>query len=366
MREELLMFWLSLEGHIAKIKLDILEANFGSLAEAHSAISKGKYGQIKGIGEKQLEKLRFLSDMSEIEDKYANMVEKGIKYTHYFNKDYPDKLRNICSAPIGLFYKGNLPKNEEKIISVVGSRDATEKGLYYAGKLSEELSNYGVSVVSGMALGIDSSAHNGALKGEKGKTYAILGCGVDICYPANNIELYLSIIEKGGIISEFPIGTAPVRANFPQRNRIISGLSDGVFVVEAREKSGSLITADMGLEQGKNIYALPGRSEEPLSRGTNKLIQYGAKLVSDVNDILEDFDFPILNAKQECLQNLTLESNEKIVYSTLCLIPKHISEILSETGLDEGELFTILLRLEFKGYVRRTSFDYYIAVPSYI
>ena len=137
-------------------------------------------------------------------------------------------------------------------------------------------------------------------------------------------------------------------------------------MVEAREKSGSLITADMGLEQGKNIYALPGRTEEPLSRGTNKLIQYGAKLVSDVNDILEDFDFPILNAKQECLQNLILESNEKIVYSTLCLIPKHISEILSETGLDEGELFTILLRLEFKGYVRRTSFEYFVAVPSYI
>ena len=157
-----------------------------------------------------------------------------------------------------------------------------------------------------------------------------------------------------------------MKANFPQRNRIISGLSDGVFVVEAREKSGSLITADMGLEQGKNIYALPGRTEEPLSRGTNKLIQYGAKLVSDVSDILEDFDFPILNAKQECLQNLTLESNEKIVYSTLCLIPKHISEILSETGLDEGELFTILLRLEFKGYVRRTSFEYFVALPSYI
>ena len=115
MREDLLMFWLSLEGHIAKIKLDILEANFGSLAEAHSAISKGKYGNIKGIGEKQLERLRVLSDMSEIEDKYANMVEKGIKYTHYFNKDYPDKLRNICSAPIGLFYKGNLPNNEEML-----------------------------------------------------------------------------------------------------------------------------------------------------------------------------------------------------------------------------------------------------------
>ena len=194
----------------------------------------------------------------------------------------------------------------------------------------------------------------------------MLGCGADVCYPPNNIELYLSIIEKGGLISEFPLGTQPIRANFPQRNRIISGISDGVFVVEARDKSGSLITADMGLEQGKNIYALPGRSEEPLSRGTNKLIQYGAKLVNEAKDILEDFDFPILNKKQECLQNLILESHEKIVYATLCLTPKHISEILSETGLDEGELFKVLLELEFKGYVRRTSFEYYIAVPLYL
>ena len=366
MREELLMFWLSLEGHIAKIKYDILEANFGSIEAAFEAVRKGKCGKLKGVGEKLLERLRWLSDKSEIEEKYERMNENGIKYTYYFKKDYPDKLRNIHSAPIGLFYKGKLPNNEEKIISVVGSRDATEKGLYYGQKISEELSNNGISIVSGMALGIDSAAHSGALRGKKGTTYAILGCGVDICYPANNIELYYSIIEKGGIISEFPMGTEPMKANFPQRNRIISGLSDGIFVVEAREKSGSLITADLGLEQGKNIYALPGRSEEPLSRGTNRLIQYGAKLVSDVNDILEDFNFPVLNLKKECLQNLTLESNEKIVYSTLCLIPKHISEILSETGLDEGELFVILFRLETKGYVRRTSFEYYIAVPTYV
>ncbi len=366
MREELLMFWLSLEGHIAKIKYDILVANYGSLEEAYEAVSKGKALKIKGLGDRLLERLKGLSDKSEIEEKYELMKEKGVEYTHYFDKDYPDKLRNICSAPIGLFYKGSLPDNEEKIISVVGSRDATEKGLYYANKISKELSDNGVSVVSGMALGIDSAAHYGALQGERGKTYAVLGCGADICYPLNNIELYLSIIEKGAVISEFPLGTQPVRANFPQRNRIISGISDGVFVVEAREKSGSLITADMGLEQGKNIYALPGRSEEPLSRGTNKLIQYGAKLVNETGDILEDFDFPILNAKQACLKNLTLESREKIVYATLCLTPKHISEILAETGFDEGELFAVLLRLEFKGYVRRTSFEYYIAVPLYI
>lgn len=366
MREELFMFWLSLEGHIAKIKYDILVANYGSLLEAYEAISKGKYLKIKGVGDKQLERLKNLSDKSELKEKYEKMKEDGVKYVDYFDKIYPDKLRNICSAPIGLFYKGHLPSNEEKIISVVGSRDATEKGLYYAKKISAELSDNGVSVVSGMALGIDSAAHYGAIQGNKGKTYAVLGCGVDICYPLNNIELYLSIMKEGGIISEFPMGTEPMKANFPQRNRIISGLSDGVFVVEAREKSGSLITADMGLEQGKNIYALPGRSEEPLSRGTNKLIQYGAKLVNDVNDILEDFDFPILNIKQECLQNFKLESNEKIVYSTLCLIPKHISEISSETGLEEGELFAVLLRLEFRGYVRRTSFEYYIAVPLYV
>ena len=366
MREELLMFWLSLEGHMAKIKYDILVANYGSLSESYEAINKGKYTKIKGLGDKLLERLKNLSDKSEIEEKYEHMKRKGVKYTHYFNKNYPDKLRNICSAPIGLFYKGSLPNNEEKIISVVGSRDATEKGLYYANKISKELSDNGVSIVSGMALGIDSAAHCGALQGKKGNTYAVLGCGVDVCYPINNIELYLSIIEKGAVISEFPLGTQPMKGNFPQRNRIISGISDGVFVVEAREKSGSLITADMGLEQGKNIYALPGRSEEPLSRGTNKLIQYGAKLVNESKDILEDFDFPILNVKQACLQNLTLESHEKIVYATLCLRPKHISEILYETGLDEGELFKILLMLEFKGYVMRTSFEYYIAVPVYM
>ena len=366
MREELFMFWLSLEGHIAKIKYDILVANYGSLLEAYEAISKGKYLKIKGVGDKQLERLKNLSDKSELKEKYEKMKEDGVKYVNYFDKIYPDKLRKICSAPIGLFYKGSLPSNEEKIISVVGSRDATDKGLYYANKISKELSDSGVSIVSGMALGIDSSAHYGALQGNKGKTYAVLGCGADVCYPPNNIELYLSIIEKGAVISEFPMGTQPVRANFPQRNRIISGISDGVFVVEARDKSGSLITADMGLEQGKNIYALPGRSEEPLSRGTNKLIQYGAKLVNEAKDILEDFDFPILNKKQECLQNLILESHEKIVYATLCLTPKHISEILSETGLDEGELFKVLLELEFKGYVRRTSFEYYIAVPLYL
>ncbi|MGP1433157.1 MAG: DNA-processing protein DprA [Catonella sp.] len=366
MREELLMFWLSLEGHTAKIKYDILVANYGSLYEAYEAISKGKCTKIKGMGERHLLRLKALSDKSEIIEKYEKMLEKGIKYINYFDKAYPDKLRNICSAPIGLFYKGELPNNKEKIISVVGSRDATEKGLYYARKMSEELSDNGVSIVSGMALGIDSAAHLGALQGKKGRTYAVLGCGVDVCYPFNNIELYLKIIDKGAVISEFPMGVQPMKANFPQRNRIISGISDGVFVVEAREKSGSLITADMGLEQGKNIYALPGRSEEPLSRGTNKLIQFGAKLVNDVNDILEDFDFPVLNTKQECVQNLTLESGEKIVYATLCLIPKHISEILAETGLDEGELFKVLLGLEFKGYVRRTSFEYYIAVPLYI
>ena len=365
MKNELLMFWLSLDGHIAKVKYDILISAYGSLGEAYEAIRSGRYIEAKGIGEKLLNRLCKLSDKSEIEEKYGQMLEKGIRYTHYFTEDYPDRLRGICSAPLGLFYKGTLPDKEEKIISMVGSRDATEKGRYYAWKISKELSDNGVGVSSGMAIGIDSFAHNGALQGKSGKTYAVLGCGVDICYPPNNIELYQEIIKKGAVISEFPVGTKPMRANFPQRNRIISGISNGVFVVEAREKSGSLITADMGLEQGKNIYALPGRSEEPLSRGTNKLIQSGAKLVNETKDILEDFDFPILNLKQECLQNLILESNEKIVYATLCLTPKHISEILSETGMDEGELFAVLLRLEMKGYVRRTSFEYYVIVPAY-
>ncbi len=360
MKEELFIFWLALDGHIGKVKYDALVEVYGNIGTAFESIRKGRFYAVKGFGNKGLERLRKLANPDMIYEKFGEMREKGINFSDYFSKEYPDRLKGIYSAPIGLFYKGRLPNNEEKIISIVGARDATEKGMYYSEKIARELSENFVSIASGMALGIDTSAHLGALKGNKGYTYAILGCGADICYPKNNIELYMEIAKKGGIISELPMGMVPAKANFPNRNRIISGISDGIFVVEAREKSGSLITAEMGLEQGKNIYAFPGRNDEPLSAGTNRLIQSGAKLVNGVKDILEDFDFQDFSRGNIDFKNLILERDEKIVYSTLCLEPKHISDIIEETGLNEEELFSSLIRLEIRGYVKRTSFEYYV------
>lgn len=359
MREELYFFWLSL-CYIAKNRYDSLIKVYGDLPTVFESIKKGKFIKIDGFGKKLFSRLQINADEELLKDKFSKMTEKDIKFTWYTSEKYPQKLKNIYSSPIALFYRGSLPSNEIAI-GVVGSRAPSDKGLYYARKISKELSNSGVAIISGMALGIDSAAHIGALKGS-GKTYAILGCGVDICYPRNNIELYLEIVKRGGIISEFPPETEPLKVNFPLRNRIISGLSDGVFVVEAREKSGSLITADLGLEQGKTIYALPSRSDEIYALGTNKLIQSGAKLVNNVNDILEDFDFPELMAGNMFFSsnNLTLLNDDKLVYDTLSFEPKHVSEIIKETELEAGKLFNILLRLELQGYVKRTSFEYYI------
>lgn len=359
MRDELYYFWISF-AYIAKVKCDALIRGYGDLQTAFESIQRGRFLAIKGFGKKTFESLKKFADKAELEEKFEILKEKNIKFTTYYSKDYPEKLKNIYSAPIMLFYKGKLPESG-RAVAIVGARAASEKGIYYAKKIATELSDLGINIISGMALGIDSAAHIGALNG-KSKTYAILGCGVDICYPGSNMGLYLDIIKKGGVISEFPPGTEPLRANFPLRNRIISGLSDGVFVVEAREKSGSLITAELGLEQGKNIYALPGRSDEVYARGANKLIQSGAKLVNDVGDILEDFDFPelMLNQIQFRKPTAELDNEEQFVYDTLGLEPKHISEIMEETNFETGKLFNILLHLELRGFVRRTSFEYFV------
>lgn len=359
MNREALYFWLAKTGYVGKIKHDILLKAYGSLYEAFYKIKAGEFKAVNGLGVKLYERLRFMSDEVTLLRDLKKMAISGIKFSSYFSENYPEKLKNIYSPPIGLFYKGRLPENKEKIIAIVGSRAASEKGLYKAAKTAEALAAHGVGIISGMAAGIDTAAHGGALNAG-GTTYAVLGCGVDICYPKSSLYIYNEAAKKGGIISEYAPGTEPLRNNFPLRNRIISGLSDGVLVVEAMEKSGSLITADMGLEQGKNIYAIPGEAEALLSGGTNRLIQTGAKLVMDYKDILEDFDFEYGHTFRSLNKNLTLESKEKMVYATLCLEPKHISDITEETGYEVSELFIILFNLENKGYVKRTGFEHYV------
>ena len=206
------------------------------------------------------------------------------------NKFYPQQLKNIYNSPNKIYVLGNKEILKQKGIAIVGARKATEYGKKVAFNFSKELSANGINIISGLALGIDTYAHLGTLQQEsKGKTIAVLGSGLDVIYPKYNIALAKEILKRGGcIISEYPLGTKPEKLHFPQRNRIISGLSKGVLVVEAGENSGSLITADLALEQGKDVFSVPGDISKLTSIGTNSLIKQGAKLVTNYIDILEE------------------------------------------------------------------------------
>lgn len=222
-------------------------------------------------------------------DKYLKyMNENNIEMVTIKNKDYPDKLKVIYDPPVVLYVKGNKTILNEKSVAIVGCRICTKYGENIAKKLAYNLSLNNINIISGLARGVDSFAHKGSLAG-KGKTIAVVGCGLDRVYPEENIGLFNEIIKNNGVIvSEYIIGTKPLAKNFPRRNRIISGISNGVIVVEAREKSGTLITVDFALEQGKNIYAVPGNIDNQNAYGTNELIKQGAKVVTEVEDILED------------------------------------------------------------------------------
>lgn len=222
-------------------------------------------------------------------DKYLKyMNENNIEIINIHDKSYPDKLKVIYDPPIVLYIKGNKNILNEKAMAIVGCRMCTKYGENIANKLAYNLSLNNINVISGLARGIDSCAHKGTLK-TNGKTIAVVGCGLDRVYPTENKTLFNEIINNNGaIISEYIIGTKPLAKNFPRRNRIISGLSDGVIVVEAREKSGTLITVDFALEQGKNIYAVPGNIDNLNSYGTNDLIKQGAKIITNFQDIYED------------------------------------------------------------------------------
>lgn len=221
---------------------------------------------------------------------YIDYLNKNnINLITIFDKSYPEKLRNIYDPPLVLYAKGNINLLNRLGIAIVGCRLSTNYGNNISTQFSYILSKYNINVISGLARGIDASSHKGAIKAN-GNTIAVVGSGLDIIYPYENKYLFTEIIEKGGlIISEYVPGTKPISKNFPQRNRIISGISNGVLVVEAKEKSGSLITAEFALEQGREVYAVPGNINSMNSVGTNELIKQGAKMVTSVSEILEDF-----------------------------------------------------------------------------
>jgi len=298
---------------------------------------------------------KFSSDPEKELRKVENCNARIIRYT---DSAYPTPLKEIASPPMLLYAKGKEIPTNQTFISIVGSRNATHYGLKISENLGFGLARRGVGVVSGMAKGIDSAAHKGCLRG-KGLTIAVIGTGIDLVYPASNKKLSEQIAENGTVISEFPIGSPPEPKNFPIRNRIISGLGRGVCVVEATRNSGSLITASMALEQGREVFAVPGSIESFKSIGTHFLIKQGAALIENADDILEElglghrpvqqkYDFGDMNDVEP-----ELNESERKIYRILGDYPMHIDEIVRQGEMDIGKVSSVLMELELKGLTKQ-------------
>ena len=246
--------------------------------------SKDEILSIDGFGEAIYRKIENSKDLKNVEKLILLNEKYGVKYINFFDDEYPENLRNIYDMPITLFYKGDITLLKEKNVAIIGSRNASNYGLKNAYNIAKDCIKENYTVVSGLARGIDSYAHKGALAA-CGKTIGVLGCGLDIVYPKENFELYREIIERGLIISEHVLGTRPSPENFPMRNRIISGIADKIIVVEASVNSGTSITVNCALEQGKDVYAVPGNINSNMSIGTNKLIKDGAGMYTCINDL---------------------------------------------------------------------------------
>lgn len=292
-----------------------------------------------------------------LRQEFERLGERGISFFSIENDMYPEKLRAFQDAPMGLWLKGRLPEVDKPCAAIIGSRGCTSYGLELAREIGGKLAGIGVNVISGMAIGIDAAGQWGALCAG-GYSLGVLGSGVDICYPRDNIDLYETLIGQGGLLSENAPGTPGLAQFFRLRNRLISGMSDCVIVVEAREKSGTQITVSCALDQGREVFCVPGRMTDPLSRGCNQMISQGARILYDFSELAAFFD-----ADMEKFTHKTaapaLSELESMVVSKLTDDPKHFEEILNETGLPVGELMEILLRLEMKGVAYQQVKNYY-------
>ena len=285
-------------------------------------------------------------------------IEKiGARIIAFTDPEYPDQLRKIYDPPMIIFLKGQRISRQATFIAMVGSRHPTPYGQKSAYLIAQGLARRGIGIVSGMALGIDATSHSGCLFG-KGYTLAVLGTGIDIIYPESNRKLYQEIIEKGSIITEYLPGTPPEPKNFPIRNRIISGISRGVVVVEATKNSGSLITATLALDQGRDVFAVPGSIHSFKSTGCHLLIKQGAKLIENSDDILDELglNYPFTQKTdtfREKQPDLPMDEMEKKLYQLIGDYPTHIDQIAKQGNLSSGEVSSLLMKMELKGLVRQ-------------
>jgi len=311
-------------------------------------------GELRAIGldKRSVESLVKVRQTLDLDAELKKIEQLNISVLTWDSTDYPQPLKNIPDPPAILYVRGDLQPEDEWALAVIGTRRATTYGKESTRMLVRGLVENGITIVSGLAYGIDTEAHRTAVNAG-GRTIAVLGCGVDIIYPADNRKLGLTIIENGALISEYPLGTNPESGNFPRRNRIISGLSLGVLFVEGSLQSGARITTDYALEQGREVLAVPGSILRKSGSGPNYLIQHGAKLVTSVNDILEELNLTMVAQHTQARAIIPDNETEAVLLAQLSSDPVHVDELGQVTGLPAAEIAGTLTMMELKGMVRQ-------------
>lgn len=320
--------------------------------------------EVPGIDLKIAQNIKSSVNTNFSQTQLRSVKEKGARIITLWDEHYPPLLREIPDAPVLLFVKGEITEQDHNAISIVGTRNPSSYGRIITDRFGEELGRNGLTVVSGLARGIDSFAHNAALKAG-GRTIAVLGSGIDVIYPSENALLAEKICRNGAIVSEFPMGTGPDAPNFPRRNRIIAGVSVATIVVEAGKKSGALITATCAVDAGREVFAVPGNANSPKSFGTNRLIQQGAQLVMSMEDVFEGLGprFKLTNQKNAFRKPMdTFESLELQVLESLSEQPQHVDGISKANGIDVSKTLAVLLTLELGEYVKQLAGKLFVRI----
>ena len=359
MTDKEIKYWVgfSLIPGIGRVKLSQLESHFGSLEKAWQATSS----ELKhaGLDRGAINAVTYWQQKVSLDEEMEKLDHYGVKVLTFHDPDYPSRLKEIYDYPPLLYVRGSILPQDEFCLAVVGTRRATVYGRQVAEEIGTDLAHSQITIVSGLAKGIDSIAHRAALEAG-GRTIAVFGCGLDIVYPAENAALARDIIQHGALVSEHPLGTRPKAENFPRRNRIMSGLSLGVLVVEADETSGAMITARLALEQNREVFAIPGSILSPASRGTNRLIQEGAKLVHSYTDILEELNLTAVAQQMELKEVIPASDTEALLLKQLSAEPTHIDEVCCSTGLPVATVSSTLSMMELKGLVKQVGNMNYI------
>ena len=360
--EQRALIGLSLVDGVGPQRLRALLATFDTPREIFRA-SRSALTKVDGVGDQTAEEILTFDDRAAVEQEVERADELGAALVSPWDERFPDRLREIYDPPAYLWMRGTLPGVDRPMVTIVGTRRCTDYGRAQAHRFAAELVRRGFTVVSGLAYGIDAAAHKGALDAG-GRTIAVLGSGVGHIYPQSHTALAERIIDNGAVLSEYALDAEPDAPNFPERNRILSGLSLGTLVVESYSKGGALITARLAVEQNREVFAVPGGITKDSSRGTNRLIQRGhAKLVMEVEDLLEELpEVTVEDPEEVDAETVTtgtgpdpeeLSGDAEVLYEALSNTPVHVDELCEDTGLDPSSALPTLLELEFKGLVRQ-------------